>query len=431
MPMIKLGIHKDYVPTWGVWEGVRDLVQNALDEDDKGHALEFGLRSTGNLYFRNSGSIIPASALSIGFSTKTDDDTQRGQYGEGLKLSMLALLREGKRVRIYTGDKTYTPEFVFDKQLDCEVLAIKVGKRKFHNNTEVVIEDMAKEWEGLRCRFTRWADFTDTAESYAGTLIKDAEAKGCLFVKGIFVCSDPNLEYGYDLKNCELDRDRSVPRQWDMEYATSRVLQSALIDQTVSGSEVLNMMTGDKTDSRHIGGMYVGSAVKSALMEAVKDAYPEADAYAYSASEASQAPPSVKVVTLPAKLKDTLYGMLPTVSDMSEKLRSVPLSLVDGLTQTQSAILTEVILATGLSAIRFANIKEGGSRVVLKPSDGSCPFIDIEMAKDDAILSVAEILSKIIDDTPDLSVRILSALIGRQAMSPPVHDFDMMLDVLD
>ena len=33
MATIRLGIHKDYVPNWGVWEGVRDLAQNALDAE--------------------------------------------------------------------------------------------------------------------------------------------------------------------------------------------------------------------------------------------------------------------------------------------------------------------------------------------------------------------------------------------------------------
>jgi hypothetical protein len=46
-------------------------------------------------------------------------------------------------------------------------------------------------------------------------------------VKGIYVHTDSKLEYGYDIKSAELDRDRKMVDQWDFRFRVRDILAEA------------------------------------------------------------------------------------------------------------------------------------------------------------------------------------------------------------
>lgn len=86
MARYELTINSKYVPSWTVWDGIREVVQNALDGQDDGY--EMAIEETEYFVsFTNKGLQLNNSVLLTGTSTKTYRSDQRGQWGEGLKLA--------------------------------------------------------------------------------------------------------------------------------------------------------------------------------------------------------------------------------------------------------------------------------------------------------------------------------------------------------
>ena len=104
--IIELTIKTDYLPGWGTYEGVRELVQNGRDAETELNA-PFSVQHRGNtLCLSNTGARMPREALLMGHTTKRGNNELIGKFGEGLKLGVLALVRAGHTVVIENRDET-------------------------------------------------------------------------------------------------------------------------------------------------------------------------------------------------------------------------------------------------------------------------------------------------------------------------------------
>ena len=59
--------------------------------------------------FVNNGASIGIDKLVLGETTKYDNENQIGKYGEGLKLALLVLVRNGHQLEIKTQEQIWTP----------------------------------------------------------------------------------------------------------------------------------------------------------------------------------------------------------------------------------------------------------------------------------------------------------------------------------
>jgi len=82
---------------WGMWEAIREIVQNALDETE---AYEWGYDRRG-LWISDEGKGVAIADFLLG-PPKLKPDHARGKFGEGMKIGALALIREGYPVKIVT-----------------------------------------------------------------------------------------------------------------------------------------------------------------------------------------------------------------------------------------------------------------------------------------------------------------------------------------
>src|SRR5258707_8510533 len=96
-----LPISPAYVAHWQLWEAVREIYQNALDEHTHDPFCEASINYTDGVLriFTSKGTLSPES-LVLGKTSKRDDPYQRGKFGEGYKLSLLVLARIGHDVEI-------------------------------------------------------------------------------------------------------------------------------------------------------------------------------------------------------------------------------------------------------------------------------------------------------------------------------------------
>ena len=86
-----LSLTRGYVVSWGLREAVREIIQNALDSDsDFGYAIDGDTLTVISRY----ASLSPQTLL-LGSSNKGGDISSIGQFGEGYKLALLVLTRDG------------------------------------------------------------------------------------------------------------------------------------------------------------------------------------------------------------------------------------------------------------------------------------------------------------------------------------------------
>ena len=76
---IPLTIDANYLPEWGVQEGLRELIQNTLDAEDatgQRSSIRYSTRSQ-TVTLKNPGARLDRDALLMGMTTKADDANAR------------------------------------------------------------------------------------------------------------------------------------------------------------------------------------------------------------------------------------------------------------------------------------------------------------------------------------------------------------------
>lgn len=234
MPKIELSITSAYQSKWGVWEGIREIVCNGIDAD-KETVGGAPLKVTWNnnvLSVENQGTTIPHEALLMGHSTKMDRSDTIGQFGEGFKIGILALVRDGYPVKVRNGSEVWDAALEQSAKFKAEVLVFNVqGGRKNENRVRVEIGEVtADTWEHIRERF-RWLQEIDddkTVTTGYGTLLLGGDQAGRIYVKGVFVRQISDLRYGYDLSSVTINRDRDILDSFDMNNATRKIWDGAV-----------------------------------------------------------------------------------------------------------------------------------------------------------------------------------------------------------
>jgi len=95
--IIFIGPTSTWRQDWGTWEAIRDIVQNCLDEAE---SYQWGYDDLG-LWISDKGRGVAVADFLLG-PPKMKPDWARGKFGEGMKISALAMVRDGYPVKIET-----------------------------------------------------------------------------------------------------------------------------------------------------------------------------------------------------------------------------------------------------------------------------------------------------------------------------------------
>lgn len=269
---LELTIKTDYLPTWGVWEGIRELVQNGRDAETEFQAPLKVTHQGQTLRIENEGCTLPHEALLLGHTSKSDRGDMIGKFGEGLKLGILALVRAGRPVKIRSGAEVWTPTIMKSDKFNANVLAFDIQNgREPKSRVRVEIGGVTEvEWEEMRNKFlflakTRKNDVVDTDD---GSLLMGEAHVGKVFVKGIFVQTSPKLLYGYNFDNVTVDRDRKMINSWDVEYSTQRIWRGALSRRPDLFREFMTLIEQGKDDVKGLDTYAAGWMPESAIEKA-------------------------------------------------------------------------------------------------------------------------------------------------------------------
>ena len=284
MSKIELTLAPNYVPTWTLVDAVRELFQNALDQQKQNSENEASWHyddTTGTLTISNATSKLTAASLLLGQTTKADDKSTIGQFGEGYKIATLVLLREGKNVVFYNygAREVWRPRFVKSRRFGTDILTFFIEKKAIWE--KVPSADLVIAIEGISpdeyynqivpSNLHLRNDFEVIEETEYGDVI---DLPGKVFVNGLYVCDYEPYTYGYNFKpeHIHLDRDRKMVSDFDLRWMASKMWSNS---NNFDG--VLEMLSEGKADVAFLDSVSYDYKWRDLAAEKFKSVYgPEA-----------------------------------------------------------------------------------------------------------------------------------------------------------
>jgi hypothetical protein len=275
----QLTISDQYVSDWGVWEGVREAVQNALDARDKGHPMHIRYNDTdGMLTIANFGVELERSVWLMGVTSKADDANARGHFGEGLKLGALALVRARRKLQIINHNENWDCTLAESKAFPGQqVLTVTTRRRPMPSDCfSVRIEITPEEWADFQLRFIDLQQGLTAIATSEGQILTEEQQRGRLYVKGIYVETRDNLAAGYNLTgDVRTDRDRRMVNSFDFDYHIGHAWIDALCRGNLSPELLLVHLQSGCEDAKGVGNRHCPEQHLERVAQAWRDAYGE------------------------------------------------------------------------------------------------------------------------------------------------------------
>lgn len=233
MSKYELSITPNYVKNWGVKEALREVFQNAIDEEkvNPEHKMLYEYSSEDiTLSIKNIGAFLEKKSLLLGTTSK-DNTKTIGQFGEGYKIATIVFLRCGFEMKILNHDEIWTPKIVKSRRYGTEIVVFEIKKSKCNTgNLEFIISGLSKgDWDNFKTKyFLEPSKYPKCERTKSGNILLDKQYKGNIYVNGLFVCKNDDLHYGYDFEPSiiKLDRDRGLVDYFDMRVACGIILSS-------------------------------------------------------------------------------------------------------------------------------------------------------------------------------------------------------------
>lgn len=235
MSKFELSLASDYVPDWTIVDAIRELFQNALDQEAQmpDNTASWSYKD-GTFKISNKTSTLTAETLLLGSTTKADDNKTIGQFGEGYKIATLVLLRNAKQVTIYNYGlrEVWRPRFVQSRRYGVPILTFFVDKKypwKQVPDNDLTIEVTGltdEEWfeQIVPANLHLQSDVKIEESNEYGEALGDPRHAGLVFVNGLYVCEYEPYHFGYNFKpgNLKLDRDRKLASDFDLRWLASK-----------------------------------------------------------------------------------------------------------------------------------------------------------------------------------------------------------------
>ena len=224
---------------WGVTEAVREFFQNAIDEQrrDSENSMFFDYDPKGQVIrIGNRHSDLDIKTLLFGESTKRGKEEMIGSHGEGYKIATVVLLRTGKQVSFqnYCRREIWKPRLVKSRRYGGAMVPTffveteAVWKKVPENSLIIEISGITpEEYAQIKESNLHLQESVKRRETSRGAVLDEDKYKGKIFVGGLYICTEPRLEMGVDLKPnlVHLERDRSIVRSIDVQMLVSYMIE--------------------------------------------------------------------------------------------------------------------------------------------------------------------------------------------------------------
>lgn len=367
---ITLTVTTTYRGHWGSNEGLREMMQNGRDAEVEHRApLKVRYRKeTQTLVIENEGTVLDRDALLLGHTTKADRSDLAGKWGDGLKIGMLALLRNGHNVKIRNGSEVWVPGFKKGEVFKSDVLVVKINEgRKADRRVAVEISGITPEiYADLpnRFLFLNGDIEKDRVRTSAGSLLLGDRYAGRIYVKGIFVEFIPTLKFGYDFEDADLDVDRNMIKAFDLNYNAQRVWREALLlrpqDLTQSFAGLLESNARDVEGIDEYTARYLPKEAVQAVTEVFEKVHGKDALPVRSMSESAEIGHLGRTgVVLPAPLRSVIEVIKGTSEKAKEALLKESQKLYswhDLTPEEQKSLIMAINLIASIEPVSLADI---------------------------------------------------------------------------
>lgn len=217
---LQTGISPKYVKGWDVEKAIREIIQNYLDT-----RKEFGCSGRitwkeGIATIKDDGPGLELKHLALGVSEKSADAI--GKYGEGLKLALLVMAREGRWIEVRASGKIITPAIKYHEGFGTEILVLNVEDMKpraakNHIGTAIRFECSREELEKGKSYFEHFLTSSSSPREERITWLERGKISlpaGNIYINGARVGRVENALFSYHLSERETgdigNRDREV-----------------------------------------------------------------------------------------------------------------------------------------------------------------------------------------------------------------------------
>jgi len=222
-----------YRSQWGLWEAIREILQNCLDEVES--LPDITVNDNGDLVIRDYGNGCSIRQfLVLGVSEKSSDD-KRGKYGEGVKIALMIMKRLGYDVLIKSRDWICKLEL---EEFEGEPVITYYYKENGSPITgvEITISGLSKTQVTKLMTGKIVSDEINTIvnDPVYGKMMTNKEYINKIYNKRIFV-SDAHkpTKYGYDFYHLTLNTDRNYADPWSLGFQLGNIIQSITDKETI------------------------------------------------------------------------------------------------------------------------------------------------------------------------------------------------------
>lgn len=293
----ELTLTPNYVSDWTFADAIRELIQNGTDQevlDKENHfSIEYD-RQRQVLQLKNRKSVLKINTLLLGRSSKAGNEDTVGQFGEGYKIAALVLNRIGKSFTIYNNEKNevWDSRFKNSEKWLGKILAFYIRKREAEDiglcievgNVSIQeYKTLSEIWIGMHQN-----GYSKVNTRY-GEILMDEEFEGRVFVNGLFVDCNSDLQYGYNFKPkyINLERDRKTCDTWNVEDVTSKMIAEGMVNGGIPIEIVREMVESNKDDVYHLEfNTYLGDVQK--VQEMLIESFDKQNPQPYSIPAGSQ-----------------------------------------------------------------------------------------------------------------------------------------------
>ena len=207
---------------WEEWHIIREFISNALDSVNMDISKVEINTQEGFVHIHDMGTGYPmVYAKRIGASSKKNDSTSIGQFGEGSKLAMLACIRKEIQVMLCSQNWMIVPKSVESEGQQILMYDIFETDEPIPGSVVVIeaTEGILEIINDLPSYFLHYNNCVCLFGSLkAGICPLPSSNKARLYNKGVYV-KDIIALYSYAISLEKLNRDRDLISQSDMAYA--------------------------------------------------------------------------------------------------------------------------------------------------------------------------------------------------------------------
>lgn len=213
MEYIDYNISKNYLSHWNTQDALREVMQNFIDYG------KYEVNCGDVITVSNTYEPIDLSFMSVGMSLKNNEKAI-GKYGEGLKMALMILTREGYESYVKTNGYKITPCFrdtIVGETFSVSVEECNTNGFEFFANLD---NEFFKDY--YENKIIKEEDILFNFPPYGSIVSKN---KGDVFCGGLFVSNVEGLSKAYDFNTnmLKLDRDRQTPKVFDVNWNASAI----------------------------------------------------------------------------------------------------------------------------------------------------------------------------------------------------------------